>query len=364
MKIVVAYGTRPEEIKLEPVVRALRERGADVRMWFSGQSPDLASKAEKGALETRWDLGLHAGIKGVIDEFTNFIWFGFRADEKPNAVIVQGDTATAFACALAAWLQRVPVAHVEAGLRTYGPEPFPEEGFRRMITAMARWHFCPDVDAALNVLREIGQEIWTREVCEDAWFSFRTPDETWGQFFARNFDVFVVGNTIIDTLPREPFRVLVTLHRRENWGRRIREAIDRLESFASDNPEVEVTIVKHPNWKVWGGQDLEGRANVRYIEPIQDHGEFLEKLRGADVVVTDSGGLQEEAAYFGIPCLVVRKYTERVALLRNGAVRLVDPDDPEELRYALDVLLDGRRAYGDGRAGERIAEILVKEIEA
>ena len=357
MRVVVAAGTRPEKIKLEPVVRALRARGVDVVEWCSCQSKDLVR--DRAASSVAWGGGLPSGISECVRAFHVHV-----AGEKPDAVVVQGDTATAFACALAAWLERVPVAHVEAGLRTYGPEPFPEEGFRRMITAMARWHFCPDVDAALNVLREIGQEIWTREVCEDAWFSFRTPDETWDRFFARNFDVFVVGNTIIDTLPREPFRVLVTLHRRENWGRRIREAIDRLESFASDNPEAEVTIVKHPNWKVWGGQDLEGRANVRYIEPIQDHGEFLEKLRGADVVVTDSGGLQEEAAYFGIPCLVVRKYTERVALLRNGAVRLVDPDDPEELRYALDILLDGRRAYGDGRAGERIAEILVREIEA
>ena len=364
MKIVVAYGTRPEEIKLEPVVRALRERGVDVRMWFSGQSPDLAGKAEKMALETRWDLGLHAGIKGVIDDFTNFIWFGFRADEKPNAVIVQGDTATAFACALTAWLQRVPVAHVEAGLRTYDDEPWPEEGFRRMIAAMAKWHFCPDPHAAINLLRESGRSSFVDGLCVSDWFKERKPGETWDAFCGRNFGVFVTGNTIIDTLPQEPLRVLVTLHRRENWGDRIKKAIDALENFAFSTPEVQVTFVKHPNWKEWGGQDLTGAANIEYIEPVASHQKFLQLVRAADLVVTDSGGLQEEAAHFGVPCLVLRKATERTALWLSGAVRLVNPDDPSALIRELEKLLERRRAYGDGRAGERIAEILVREIEA
>lgn len=347
-KIVVAYGTRPEKIKLTSVISALRAEGVDVVEWCSGQSRDFMKLTYEAM---RPDGTLESLIANILKWFPEYF-------DGASAVVVQGDTATAYGCALAAWLRGVPVAHVEAGLRTYQHEPFPEEGFRRMIAAMARWHFCPDRDAALNVLHEQG---YHHTNAQD-WEAF--DDEVQNYLFATG--VHVVGNTVIDTLPREPFRVLVTLHRRENWGERITNALGVLREFADKNAGVQVKVVEHPNWDVWAGWLPEAGSGpddnwLCYVDP-KEHDEMLDEIRMADLIVTDSGGLQEEAAHFGVPCLVLRKATERKALEQLGAVRLIDPDEPNALPSALRQELAKRRAYGNGTAGKKIARILMEEL--
>lgn len=334
-RIIVAYGTRPERIKLEPVVAALRDRGCVVEEWRSGQSRDLVD--DPNMRPEFWRYSLAAGIATCLEEFHDLV-----EHEKPTAVIVQGDTATAFACAQAAFLARVPVAHVEAGLRTYASEPWPEEGFRRQIAAVARWHFAPDEPAAENLVRELNRPLshWSR----------------------RDAGIFVTGNTVIDTLGRAPFRVLATLHRRENWYGRRRRALATLARVARSHDDVELAIIAHPN----GGDatgDYAGAIECAdfLVEPVP-HEKFLEMMQLADVIVTDSGGLQEEAAHFGIKTLVVRSSTERVALERAGAITLVDPDDENALERELASAIGARRCYGDGTAGARIADILVKEL--
>ena len=287
--------------------------------------------------EDRWRVNATYGSARTMIDFDQF----FRDDDPPHAVIVQGDTATAFACAQAAFLARVPVAHVEAGLRTYSDEPWPEEAFRRQIGAVARWHFAPDLDAAHNVISE-------RE-------SHRVVMTTEEYRAARG--IFVVGNTVIDTLPDNTFKVLATLHRRENWGARIQNAIDELATFAFAG-NVFVRIIEHPNWSVQG---LTKPAGPIYTPPLPREA-LLDEMRRADLIVTDSGGLQEEAAHFGIDTIVLRTSTERVALARTGAVELVDPDSPTSLRDALEAKLARRRCYGVGDSGKRIAEILVHEL--
>ncbi len=345
MRILTCYGTRPEKIKLEPVISALRKRGADVETWFSGQSPDLVGEKRPNEVSEMMWSSLPLGMASILAANQNT---GLDYD----CVIVQGDTATAFACALAAYLADVPVAHVEAGLRTYSRDPWPEEAFRGMITRLAKWHFCPDAYAAGNIHRERGANI--QEVEESACIGSVGYD-------AKN--VHVVGNTIIDTLPIVPFCVLVTLHRRENWGERIYEAIGQLWDFSADTGAI-ITLVRHPNYDSWWNMaaisDRPNKATV--IQPVS-HDDLLDLMLNSSVVVTDSGGLTEEAAHFGIPCIVVREATERVALLSTGAIRLVNPDEPEELQRALEDELAKRTAYGDGHASEKIAEILMEALE-
>ena len=331
-RFLCCYGTRPEKIKLEPVITALRKRGASVETWFSGQSPDLVDEKRPNEVSEMMWSSLPLGIAGILAANSNT---GLDYD----VVIVQGDTATAFACALAAYLVDVPVAHVEAGLRTYRRDPYPEEAFRGMIARLATWHFCPDMDAAASITRE------TRR------FDTEIEDE-------KVEGVYVVGNTIIDTLPITPFRVLVTLHRRENWGDRIINAVAELRDFGATN-KCQMTMIRHPNWEGFGLRPI---GNDNFISPPMSHDNLINEMLNSAVVVTDSGGLQEEAAHFGIPCIVVREQTERTALLSTGAVRLVNPDRPEELRTALKFELAKRTQYGDGHAGEKIAEILMEEL--
>lgn len=333
-RVVVAYGTRPEKIKLEPVVEELRRLGVEVEEWQSGQHRDL------GGDWTNWQDGMAAGVGRTIEDFGD-LW---RVDEAPDAVIVQGDTATAFACAQAAFLARVPVAHVEAGLRTYAAEPFPEEAFRRQIAAVAKWHFAPDTQAAHNILHE-----------QNAPDMVLYNQVVWG-----NRNVYVVGNTVIDTMPYAPLRVLATLHRRENWGRRIQASLDALAAFQTAHGDsVDIRVVSHPNW---ASQGILQPRGLTALSPM-NRDRLLTRLRTADLVVTDSGGLQEEAAHFGKPCAVLRSSTERVALERAGAVELLDPDEPQELEGWLRRHLDRRRCYGSGDAAQRIARILVEELD-
>ena len=346
MKIVAAIGTRPDVLKMLPVVLALREKGAEVEVWWSGQGRDMFP-AEHQYLVTEsskidWNKGLNHGITTSMVSFDRFL----GKQDSMDAVLIHGDDATAYACGMAAFLKGFPIGHVEAGLRTYAREPFPEEAFRRMIGAMATWHFCPDKGASNHIMAE------NKGYMHD------------------HSGIFVTGNTINDILPKKPFKVLATLHRRENWGKRILDALIVLQRFTAEGKgTIKTMAIRHPNWdahlptKNLVGAIMEEGDVIYSLEPPMDHNELIDVIQEADLVVTDSGGLQEEAAFLGTPCICVRTSTERTALVENGAVELVHPDRPEELRAALDRHLDRRYAYGRGDASTKIAEILMGELK-
>jgi UDP-N-acetylglucosamine 2-epimerase (non-hydrolysing) len=330
LRIVSARGTRPEAIKMQPVEDALRAAGSEVLVWDSGQSPDLTGS--KSAII--WASGVTKGIASAMSAFKAWL----EAQEPVDAVLVQGDTATAFACALTAFLEGIPVGHVEAGLRTYASEPFPEEAFRRMIAPLARWHFCPDQDSEENLRREANKEYAVME------------------------GVHVTGNPVIDTLPNRPLRVLATLHRRENWGARIGDALLALNQICADFDAI-VTVIRHPNWTKALSFDPERVCPHVHFETPMSREDMVDALiEATDLVVTDSGGLQEEAAALGVPCLVLRTATERTALVANGAVTLIDPDDADALYEAVAAIARRRSVYGPRGAGRRIADILLKEL--
>ena len=352
--VLFVLGTRPEAIKLAPVVRAVADRGIAVTLCTTGQHRDLAREAlAVFGLVADLDLDLMRDAQtpaGVVAAALPLIG-GVVARTRPEMVVVQGDTASALAGALAASYARVPLAHVEAGLRSHAAEPFPEDMHRRVIAQLATLHLAPTATAAAALARE--------GVAGDA--------------------IVVTGNPVIDALhdvatrapagpvPARPL-VVVTAHRRENHGAataRIAEAVALLAARG----DAEVAVLQHPHpasGAVFAAR-LGGTTNVRLLPPLA-YPEFVALLRRARLVLTDSGGVQEEAPAFGVPVLVLREATERPEGVAAGVARLVGTD-VATIVAAARALLDDPAAhaamatsilpYGDGRAAERIAAAVV-----
>jgi UDP-N-acetylglucosamine 2-epimerase (non-hydrolysing) len=359
-RAMVVYGTRPEAIKLAPVVHALQASRVHPVVAVTGQHPDLLDQVN-GLFGIEPDVKLGIFRHGQsLSSLTSRILEGLTAvldQARPDAVIVQGDTTTTFAAALAAFYARIPVVHVEAGLRTGDlGQPFPEEANRCLTGRIASLHLAATDAARTNLLRE----------------------------GVSSTDVAVTGNTVIDALQavvrrRPPVRepavrealadhrrvLLVTAHRRENWG----EGMKRISAAIADlarRPDVLVVVPAHPNPNV--RRDLmshidERSANVRFVEPLE-YGDMAQLLARADIALSDSGGLQEEAPSVGTPTLVLRDTTERAEAVQAGSAELVGTD-PQRILAAATKLLDNGEHYrrmatvanpfGDGQASLRTA---------
>jgi UDP-N-acetylglucosamine 2-epimerase (non-hydrolysing) len=364
--IAFVLGTRPEAIKLAPVI--LRAKGASRRfrtlIVSTGQQADLVGPAlQSFGIVPDCDLGvmqprqpLNALLARCLRELGTLL----RA-ERPHAVVVQGDTTTAMAGAMAAFHERIAVAHVEAGLRTGNlAGPFPEEANRQIISRLATMHFAPTVDAKANLLAE-GIDAGTIEV---------------------------TGNTIVDAmhlllpkLPTVPAAVepaggrrivLVTAHRRENLGKPLRSVCGAIRQLAHERPELCFAFVTHPNPRAAGTAHrmLTGARGVALLPPLP-YLETLRLLRDSWLVLTDSGGLQEEAPSFGKPVLVLRDQTERTEGVALGFARLVGTSTARiisEVRTLLvdaaayDRLTPGQSPYGDGAAAWRILQSLTRHF--
>jgi len=363
-RIALVIGTRPEAIKLAPVVLELaasddlcpvviltgqhREMVDQVLGLFGIRAHHDLNILQAGQTLTDVTVRALVGLEPVL-----------KAD-RPDALIVQGDTTTAFAGALAAFYQRVPVAHVEAGLRTGDPRsPFPEEINRRLTAPLTAVHLAPTGSSAANLLREA------------------VEPET----------VFVTGNTVIDALlwtverrvdygdpalaglDQDPRRVLlVTAHRRESWGEPMRAIGAALGDLARNDPDLLVVFPIHRNPLVREAilPAVEGLANVVMVEPLA-YGAFARLMARADVILTDSGGVQEEGPTLGKPVLVMRDNTERPEAVEAGTARLIGTDHRaivEWVRRLLDdpvayaEMANAVNPYGDGQASRRIAQAL------
>ncbi len=364
-RVALVLGTRPEAIKLAPVARAFRAApGCAAPIWSSGQHRELAREA-LGAFGLAPDVDLALMRPGQsLSELAGRLLVGLDAllaEHAPDAVVVQGDTTTALCGALAAFHRRVPVAHVEAGLRTHDlTSPFPEEANRQLISRLARWHFAATPRAA-DALRGEGV--------------------TQG--------VHVVGNPVIDALnwipesggpaePSEPARPLVlwTAHRRENFGAPLREALGALRTLALEFPGARFVFPVHPNPEVRAAVaetwPAGAPANLELCGPLP-YPEFARLMRSAAFLVSDSGGVQEEATALGKPVILLRDDTERPEAVEAGVVELVGPHAAGILSAARGLLGDpaelARRsapsaAFGDGRSGERIAGICLADLGA
>ena len=358
---MLVYGTRPEAIKLAPVVAALRGSPALAPVVaVTGQHREMLDQVhDLFGIRPAHDLAILTQRQTLTD-ITERVLGGVTAlvrAERPDAVLVQGDTTTTFAAALAAFYERVPVVHVEAGLRTRDRyAPFPEELNRRLTTQLATLHLAPTSAARAHLLAD-GVE----------------PR-----------DIAVTGNTVIDALHEVasrpgPFEdpavekvvasgrrvVVVTTHRRESWGEPMREALRAVADTARSHPEVDVVLPTHRNPAVRSVVEAElgGVPNVLLTEPL-GYADFARLLRACHLVVTDSGGVQEEAPSLGRPVLVLRDNTERTEAVEAGTVRLVGTRR-SGVRAAMSELLDDDEAYaamataanpyGDGKAAARCA---------
>lgn len=365
-KIVCVVGTRPEAIKMAPVIRELRARGFEAPILVTAQHRHLLDQMlQVFGLEPAWDLDImrpDQGLGEVTGRLVPRLEHLFR-EAHADAVLAQGDTATVFCAALAAFYAGIPFGHVEAGLRSGDlAAPFPEEAMRRLTAVVTRWHFAPTAQARTALLAEGHPEA----------------------------AIYVTGNTVIDALletaGREPLPwpaavpplnpaerlVLVTLHRRENFGAPLDRALAAIATFADQHPSARIVFPVHPNPHVRTTvqERLGGRASVNLIEPL-DYPELVALLTRCCMVWTDSGGLQEEGPALGKPVLVFRDVTERPEAVEAGGVRLVgtDPDlflseaarlwdDPQA--YAS--MAVPRFPYGDGHAARRIVHHLSESL--
>jgi UDP-N-acetylglucosamine 2-epimerase (non-hydrolysing) len=371
-KVAVVVGTRPEVIKLVPVVQALRNTpGIEPLFISTGQHRQMLDQALAVFGETP-DLDLQVmSPTQTLHEVTIRTVAGMRdvlERERPAWVVVQGDTTTAFAAALASFYSRIPVAHVEAGLRSGDRHaPFPEEINRRMVDQLSELLFAPT--------REAG-------------------DLLAAEGFAPS-TIHITGNTVVDALlsvrdrlRRAPITVrgldeqtlagrrmlLVTAHRRESFGDAFREMCLALRKVVDEAPDVCVVYPVHLNPNVAGPARalLGGHERIMLLEPV-GYAEFVTLLERAHLVLTDSGGVQEEAPTFAKPLLVMRDVTERPEGIAAGVARLVGTSGARIHAEAMNLLRNedayrtmasGHNPYGDGRASERIAKLIAASIAA
>lgn len=372
-KVCLIFGTRPEAIKLCPVALALkRKNGFDCKVCVTGQHREMLQQVldvfgvvpdeDLALMRPNQTLGeLTSRAIAAID--------GYLAREQPDIVMVQGDTTTVLAGALAAFYHHIPVAHVEAGLRTGNMEsPWPEEANRVLTTRLAKWHFCPTENNRANLVRE------------------GVPKEY----------IYVTGNTVIDALLMAKLMVrqkppvidglpadlmlskerivLVTGHRRENFGEGFENICMAIRDLANRFPDTHFVYPVHlnPNVREPVGRILGSHCgrNVHLINP-QQYLPFVSLMDRAYLILTDSGGVQEEAPSFGKPVLVMRDTTERPEAVTAGTVNLIgtrrDDIEREVARMLTDTAIYQRMAtavnpYGDGKAVERICKVLEEVV--
>ena len=369
-RVLVIIGTRPEAIKMAPVVAALRRHGDAVEtdVVLTGQHSDLVDQALADFdLQPDHDLGIMREGQSLYDVAEGCLR-GLRevvARRAPRMILVQGDTASVFFGALVGFFEGVAVGHVEAGLRSGDlRSPFPEEGFRRLTGVLADLHFAPTDEARDHLLREgvPGARIHlTGNPVVDALFQVaRRAPAPGNPALARLLQRADAG---------EGSFMLLTAHRRESFGAPLERALGAVVDILDEAPGLECLFPVHPNPRVRepAAHILGDHPRVHLVDPLT-YPDLVQALRGAALVLTDSGGIQEEAPTFGTPVLVLREVTERPEGIRAGVATLVGTDPRKIISQARAALRESpthrerrqrQNPYGDGKAGERIAQAVL-----
>jgi UDP-N-acetylglucosamine 2-epimerase (hydrolysing) len=366
LRILISIGTRPEAIKLAPVVDALNAvAGVTTRVCLTGQHPDMAQAAlHQFGIDADLTLEPEVDCVTLSDRFSHFqrALASRLEHERADWIIVHGDTASTFAGAMAAFHARVPVAHVEAGLRTGDvTQPWPEEAYRKMTTVITEAHFAPTRHAERNLLAEgvdPAKISVTGNTVVDALVQMR---QRIMQDAALHTRLKGWLNGVSDGKPH----VLVTAHRRENHGAPMREIAEAIAALARNTPTrvFIVPVHPHPDVRTVMQLALADIDNIRLVAPL-DYQDFLFAMMTAELVISDSGGVQEEAATFGVPLLILRNKTERPEALFSGTAQLVGTKGTRILEEATRILAgvrDGTQPpatvnpFGDGHAARRIA---------
>ncbi|HNC40742.1 MAG TPA: UDP-N-acetylglucosamine 2-epimerase (non-hydrolyzing) [Nitrosomonas sp.] len=360
--ILCVIGTRPEAIKMAPVILELRKKSFQVRVLATAQHRNLLDQVlDLFGIVPNIDLNIMRPNQSLAPLTARLLLSAEEvlASEKPDAVLVQGDTTTVMAVALACFYQHIPIGHVEAGLRTWDMDnPFPEEANRVITGKLARWHFAPTEESRLNLMRD----------------------------GISDNNIFITGNTVIDALLSladqnlalpinlDPDKrlVLITAHRRENFGEPLRSICQAIKSLAQNNPGVEFLYPVHPNPNVTEtvNELLASQKNIHLCAPL-DYAHFVAVMKRSFLILTDSGGIQEEAPALSKPVLVLRNETERPEAVTQGVAKLVGHDYDRILSETQRLLDDelayfamrkGISPYGDGHAAERIVKVLEERL--
>jgi UDP-N-acetylglucosamine 2-epimerase (non-hydrolysing) len=363
LKVLTVFGTRPEAIKMAPVVNALAAHPDefDAKVCVTAQHRQMLDQVlELFRIKPDYDLNLMKPNQDLFQITTNVL-LGMKEvleQEPPDVVLVHGDTTTTMAATLAAFYMKIPVGHVEAGLRTWDKYyPFPEEINRVVTDSIADLYFAPTEGSKQNLLKT------------------GVPEEK----------IYLTGNTVIDalfytlhkpdrnghlpiTLDNQKRLILVTVHRRENFGEPMTEIVRALNDIVTRYPDVEMVIPVHPNPNVREvvHSSLGGKDRIHLIEP-QDYEPFCRLMEKANIILTDSGGVQEEAPSLSKPVLVLRDETERPEAVQMGTVKLVGPHYERIVKEtslllnqadAYQAMARAANPYGDGKASERILDAL------
>jgi UDP-N-acetylglucosamine 2-epimerase (non-hydrolysing) len=360
LKILLAYGTRPELIKLAPLIFELKRRkDAKLLILNTGQHKEMVNDLEKLFCikpDIQFNVmthnqGLNSLLSGIIKK-TTFVFDKF----KPDVVIIQGDTTTVLSIGIAAFYANIKVAHVEAGLRSYDVyNPYPEEFNRRVISLFAKYNFVPTKSALQNLLKEN----------------------------VKPGTVFVTGNTIVDALylvskkinekhtSSGKRQILITAHRRENHGKGLKNICKAVKTILKTHTDVKFIWPVHPNPNVESivRNELGHVKDVYLCKPL-NYPELIKEIRDSYLIWTDSGGIQEEAPSLKKPVLILRTVTERPEVISSGFGKLVGTNAAEIVKFSNELLLNpklynkmisGKNPFGDGKASKRIADILLNE---
>jgi UDP-N-acetylglucosamine 2-epimerase (non-hydrolysing) len=368
-KIITIFGTRPEAIKMAPLVKELEKREEiESKVCVTAQHREMLDQVlELFDIKPDFDLNIMqtrqtlTGITGKVLEGLEEVF----ENEKPDMILVHGDTTTTFAGGLAAFYQQIKVGHVEAGLRTFNKYfPFPEEMNRKLTGSLADLHFAPTKGSKDNLLREA------------------IPEK----------DIYITGNTVIDAMKHTVEKnyvfendelnnidfnskkvIMITAHRRENWGQGIENICIALNKIVEENQDVELVYLVHLNPVVKDVvfERLGGNDRIHLLAPL-DTKETHNLMNKSFMVMTDSGGLQEEAPHLGKPVLVLRDVTERPEAVEAGTVKLVGTNIEQIIREANELLRNPEayakmsksiNPYGDGIASQRIVDAILKYFE-
>ena len=356
--ITIVIGTRPEAIKLAPVIKAFSSsKNFNVRIVLTGQHKEMVYQ-----VLDLFNINAHNDLKlmtqdQTLTHITCSSLFGLEEDfksKKPDLVFVQGDTSSAFSGCLAAFYNKIPIAHVEAGLRTEDKyNPYPEEVNRRLISQIADLHFAPTEKAKSNLINAGIKE-----------------------------NIFVTGNTVIDALLSIADNVnlpkiknlnwgsgkviLLTVHRRENWGTNLDNIVIAIQKIAQEIKDIYFLIPMHKNKKVRNifKSKLRKEKNIFLIEPL-NYDEQIAAIKGSYLVMTDSGGIQEEVPSLGKPVLILRNNTEREEAIDAGAAKLIGTQTETIIKSVKELIKDKKlyermskaiNPFGDGKACERILD--------
>lgn len=373
IKTLAIFGTRPEAIKMAPVIRQLETNcKIESKLCITGQHQQMLNSV-LSLFDIRPDFNLQVMTSNQsLSSLTGKILLGLENIFKtfqPNLILVHGDTTTTFAASLSAYYHRIPVAHVEAGLRTGNlNSPWPEEANRKLTTVLTEMHFAPTASARANLLKEgiVEEKIYvTGNTVIDALFEMSNKIDNELVLKTRLAQHF-------SFLSKERRIILVTGHRRENFGEAFKNICLAIKKIAALHPEVDIVYPLHlnPNVHRPANAILNNVPNIHLMEPI-DYLPFVYLMKKAYLILTDSGGIQEEAPSLGKPVLVMRETTERPEALKSGTVKLVGSDTDNIVKNVERLLVNeeayyrmsqAKNPYGDGLASKRIVDIISRTV--